>query len=315
MEQMFLKGLIVFFVIMWYTNIKYAQRIKNMIIWLLTGLWVLLGCAEAAHLITFMTNRSLQTYTFLCGALCLAGLIVYIGIFLFWNFRYKKYGKCVTKACYSPVFWLFMVLAGLTVYRLFRGYVPDLQDAVYEIVIGNLESGSLMTEHPFLGGAMEREMPIRFRILGLSSLYSALITFSQQSQYMIMCKIVPLGVWGFSILVYWLFAEAIFGEDNHKKWLFVSFVAFIYLVTAGSEGFAGYRLFYAGFSGETIRGLVLMPYTFYVCWQQKWLLAILAILAEACLVWTTYGIGYCAFITLCIFVMHLWLDRRAKHAA
>ena len=312
---MFLKGLIVFFVIMWYTNIKYAQRIKNMIIWLLTGLWVLLGCAEVAHIITIMTNRSLQTYTFLCGALCLTGLIVYIVIFLFWRFRFRKNSKCVTKACYSPVFWLFMVLAGLTVYRLFRGYVPDLQDAVYEIAIGNLVSGSLMTEHPFLGEPMEVEMPIRFRILGLSSLYSALITFSQQSQYMIMCKIVPLGVWGFSILAYWLFAEKIFGEDIHKKWLFVTFVAFIYLITGGSEGLAGYRLFFAGFSGETIRGLILMPYTFYVCWQQKWLLAVVAILAEACLVWTTYGIGYCALITLCIFVVRFWIGRRAKHAA
>lgn len=312
---MFLKGLIVFFVIMCYTNIKYAQRIKNMIIWLLTGLWVLLGCAEVAHLITIMTSRSLQTYTFLCGVLCLAGLVVYTGIFLLGHLSYKKDKTSVTKAFYSPVCWLFVVLAGVTIYRLFRGYVPDLQDAVYEIVVGNLESGSLMTEHPFLGGTMETMMPMRFQILGLSSLYSALITISQQSQYMIMCKIVPLGVWLFSLLNYWLFADAIFGEDNHKKWLFVSFVAFIYLITGNSEGLPGYRLFLAGFSGETIRGLVLMPYTFYVCWQRKWLLAIIAIFVEACLVWTTYGIGYCALITLCIFGVQLLFDRRAKHAA
>ena len=240
---------------------------------------------------------------------------MYTGIFLLRHFSYKKNRKCVTKAYYSPVCWLFVVLAGLTVYRLFRGYVPDLQDAVYEMVIGNLESGSLITEHPFFGGTMETVMPMRFQILGLSSLYSALITFSQQSQYMIMCKIVPLGVWIFSILVFWLFAEEIFGEDIHKKWLFVSVVALIYLITGGSEGLAGYRLFFAGFSGETIRGLVLMPYTFYVCWKQKWILAMIAIFAEVCLVWTTYGIGYCALITLCALGVHLLFDRRAKHAA
>lgn len=314
-EQMFHKGLIVFFIRMCYTNIKYAQRIKNMIIWLLTGLWVLLGCAEAAHLITIMTNRSLQTYTVLCGVLSLAGLFAYIGIFIWWYRRHKKSHTYSYKDFFSPAIWLFVALTGVTIYRLFGGYVPDLQDAVYEIVIGNLDSGSIMTEHPFLGGTTEAVVPMRFRILGLSSLYSALITFSQQSQYMIMCKMVPLGVWFFSILIYWMFAEEIFGEDAHKKWLFVSLAAFVYLATSGKEGLPGYRLFFAGFSGETIRALLLMPYTLYVCWRKKWMLAVIAMLAEACLVWTTYGVGYCVLITVCMYGVHLLADRRAKHAA
>lgn len=286
-----------------------------MIILVLTGLWVLLGCAEAAHLITIMTNRSLQTYMILCGVLSLAGLFVFAGIFLFWHRKQKVSRMHKKKSFYSPIIWVFIILACMTVYRLFSGYVPNLEDAVYEIVNGNLDSGRIMTEHPFLGGEMESGMPMRFQILGLSSLYSALITFSQQSQYMIMCKVVPLGVWIFSILVYWMIGEAVFGENIHKKWLFVTCIAGIYLATAGSEGLPGEQLFYAGFSGETIRGLVLMPYALYVSWQRKWLLAAVAVLAEACLVWTTYGVGYCILIILCMLGVHLLSDRRAKHAA
>lgn len=314
-EQMFLKGLIVFFVRVCYTKIKYAQRIKNMIIWFLTGLWVLLGCAEVAHLITIMTDASLQTYAILSSIVCLAGLFVFVGIFFVWYKKQKKSREIVKKTIYSPVVWVFVILTGATIYRFCQGYVPSLEDGIYEIVLSNLESDSLLTEHPFRGGPMESAIPMRFQILGLSSLYTALITFSQQSQYMIMCKAVPLLVWISSILVYWMFAEDVFGENIYKKWLFVSCVAGIYLATIGSQGLPGERLFYAGFSGETIRGLVLMPYALYVCWHRKWLLAIVAILAEACLVWTTYGFGYCALIALCMFGVHLFLDWRVKHAA
>ena len=95
---------------------------------------------------------------------------------------------------------------------------------------------------------------------------------------MIMCKIVPLCLWGASMLLHWAFSEELFKKNIHKKWIFMSLVAFLYLITDGREGLVGYRLFYAGFSGESIRGLLLIPYTFLVCWKRKWLLAAVAIL-------------------------------------
>ena len=314
-EQRFPQGLIVFFMGMCYNNIKYAQRIEKMIIWLVTGLWVLLGCAEAAHLITLITNKSLQTYTALCGIFVLAGLLAYIGIFVFWYRRNKDGLRDQRKFQASPYMVVFAILAGMTIFHFWKGYVPDLQDAVYEITIGNVHTNSIMSVHPFMGNEAEASMPMRMQILGLSSLYSALITVSQQSTYIIMCKVVPVIVWCFSILLFGLFAEKLFSENVHKRWLFLSLIAFLYIVTSGSEGLAGERLFYAGFSGETIRGVLLMPYTLYVCWQKKWLLAVLAVLAEVCLVWTTYGIGYCLLITVCMFLVHLLMDRRNRHAA
>ena len=57
-----------------------------MSIWLITGFLILTGCAEAAHLITIMTDKSLQTYTMLCMVFAVAGLLVYTGL-LYWGYR------------------------------------------------------------------------------------------------------------------------------------------------------------------------------------------------------------------------------------
>ena len=286
-----------------------------MIIWVITGLWIFLGCTEVAHFITLVTNRSLQTYTALYGVFALAGLFVYVGITFLWLRMKKKEFKPGGSFQASPYMAVFAVLAGITLFHFWQGYVPILEDAVYEMVIGTVNSGSIMTVHPFTGQAGGDSMPFRMQILGLSSLYSALITESQQSQYTIMCKVVPVIVYTLSMLLYWAFAQKLFPTDKDKRWVFLSVVSLFVLATSGSDGLMGQRLLYAGFSGETIRGVLLMPYTVYVCWQKKWLLAILAIFVEACLVWTTFGVGYCLLITVCMFAVHLFMNWRAKHAA
>ncbi len=286
-----------------------------MIIWIITSLWVLLGCAEAAHLITIMTDRSLQTYTTLCGIFVPAGFFVCMGIGI-WLYRRRDMKVHWLKDKWiSPYMAVFLVLTGMIIYRIWTGYAPELEDGVYEIVLGNIHSGSLMTEHPFMGGQSAAVMPMRMQILGLSSLYSALITESQQSPYMIMCKVVPLCLFCLSMLLYWAFAEKLFLDNKHKRWVFMSAIAFLVLATMGSEGLMGYQLLHAGFSGETIRGLLLMPYTLYVSWQKKWLSALLAVLAEACLVWTTYGAGYCLLAAAVMLAVHLLTNRRKAHAA
>ena len=290
-----------------------------MIIWLITGFLILIGCAEAAHLITILTDKSLQTYTDLCVVFVVAGFLAYIFL-LFLGYRTGKLKAGIKEVSGTKKYWIwgilaFGIFAGVTVYHFCSGYVPQFQDAVYELVLGNLKSEKIMTLHPFLGTETEAAMPMRMRILGLSSLYSALITISQQSAYTIMCKVVPLVIWGLSILLYWEFSKELFPGNTEKRWIFISMIALIYLITSGSTGLVGNRLFYSGFSGETIRAALLMPYTLYVCWHKRWGLAFLAILAEACLVWTTFGAGYCLLIAIVMFIIHCFLNRRRKDAA
>lgn len=284
-----------------------------MIIWLISGLWIFLGCAEAAHLIALLTDHSLQTYTTLWLIFSVIGLVGYTGLIVFFRKRvkkitYKKEKQDRTKAILYTV--LFVLLAGISIGHFLGGYVPDIQDATYEIALGNINSGTIMTRHPFLGTVLEQTMPMRMQILGLSSLYSALITISKQSPYIIMCKIVPCAVWGLSLLLYWAFAKKLFGRDFGKCILFVSMTALLYLVTSKTDGMVGQRLFYSGFSAETIRAALLIPYTIYVGWEKKWYLSVLAIVMEACLVWTTFGVGYCFLITVCMVFIHMFVDRR-----
>lgn len=286
---------------------------------LVTGFFVLIGCAEVAHLITIMTDMNLQTYTLLCTVFVIAGLLSYIGLLYLGYRKGKIFSEKSTisiqaKRCNWGML-AFMAVFLVTVYHFCSGYVPQFQDATYEIVLGNLKSGRIMMVHPFLGAETEAAMPMRMRILGLSSFYSALITISQQSPFTIMCKMVPLSIWALSMLVYWAFSKELFAESVEKRWCFISMVALVYWATSGGEGLIGYRLFYSGFSGETIRAAVLMPYTLYVSWQKRWFLAGIAVLAEACLVWTTFGVGYCLLIAVSMFLVHWVLGRRGRHAA
>lgn len=291
-----------------------------MIVWLITCLWIVLGCAQIAHIITLFTNRSLQTYTLLSCVFILLGILVYAG--LLYLLQVRRPGITAAKRYRSgskpdktelPYIIVFIGLAALTLVHFIKGYVPALEEANFDIVVGNLQSGNIMGVHPFIGGTIEIAMPMRRQFIGLTSFYSGLARVTGLPAYTVLCQMVPVVLWGLSILLYWAFAEKLFME-RHKRWLFISAVALFYLAGAGGEGLAGAQLFYAGFSGEALRSTLLLPYTIYVSWQKKWPLAVLAVVMEACIVWTTYGVGYCFLVVLVMFFVHLWMERRARYA-
>lgn len=290
-----------------------------MIIWLITCLWIVLGCAQMAHIITLFTDRSLQTYTLLSCVFILLGVLGYASI------RYLPFAKKRAVAAKgriicrkpdkaeAPYIIAFAGLAAVTLRHFIKGYVPVLEEANFDIVVGNLQSGNIMGVHPFIGGTTELAMPMRRQLIGLTSFYSGLAEVTGLPAYRVLCQVVPVVLWVLSILLYWAFAEKLFSQ-RYKRWLFISAVALFYLAGAGGEGLVGARLFYAGFSGEALRSTLLLPYALYVSWQKKWLLAALAVVMEVCVVWTTYGIGYCFPVVLCMFFVHLWMERRAGHA-
>ena len=55
----------------------------------------------------------------------------------------------------------------------------------------------------------------------------------------------------------------------------------------------GFQLLHCGYRPTAVRGGILVPFTLSMGLQKKWTSAILAILAEACIVWTLYGMGVC----------------------
>ncbi len=294
-----------------------------MIIWLITGLWIALGCAQLAHIITIFTDRSLQTYTSLSCVFISVGIFLYIGVCLLWRKKCKNVceelsQKTVmntpTKAVCKetlPYIIAFATLTMITIAHFCKNYVPELFEGTYDIVIGTLQSDNIMGVHPFIGTVAS--MPLRRQLIGLTSLYSAVISFFQLPTYTVLCKIVPICFWCLTMLLYWAFSQKLFAKQR-KRWLFLCSVALFYLLSSGGVGMPANQLFFSGFTGEAIRSNLLIPYTLYVTWEKKWLLAAIAVLTEACIVWTTYGVGYCAFVVVCMLLVHLFLKRRAKYA-
>jgi len=287
-----------------------------MIIWLITGLWIALGCAQLAHVITLFTNRNLETYIVFSCVFVFVGILSYV---LYLRFS-KKRELCFNASSSEgdlkesiPYVMAFVVLALISLVRIWKGYAPELSEGTYDIVLGNLQSGNIMEVHPFIGNVTQNSMPIRRQFIGLTSLYSALIQLSSLPTYVVLCKVVPTLLWIGCMLVYWMFAQKLFVHKT-KRWLFLCVVALFYLLSAGGVGMPGRQLFYAGFTGEAIRSNLLIPYTLYATWQKKWFFAVIAILVEACIVWTTYGIGYCFVLVVCMLLVHLFLKRRAHHA-
>ena len=58
-------------------------------------------------------------------------------------------------------------------------------------------------------------------------------------------------------------------------------------------GVEGFGVMYGGFRGVCIRAAVLLPYTAGLVLRRRYKLVILCVLAEACMVWTFYGLGAC----------------------
>ena len=72
----------------------------------------------------------------------------------------------------------------------------------------------------------------------------------------------------------------------------------------------GFQLMHCGYRGTAIRNGILVPFALSMCLQKKWKSAVLAILAEACIVWTLYGMGVCLLMTVIMLVLSLTAGRR-----
>ena len=72
----------------------------------------------------------------------------------------------------------------------------------------------------------------------------------------------------------------------------------------------GFLLLHSGYRGVSVRNGILLPFTLGMCLKKKWKVSVLAILAEACIVWTLYGLGACLLVVVVMLLIDLWV--RAK---
>jgi hypothetical protein len=87
--------------------------------------------------------------------------------------------------------------------------------------------------------------------------------------------------------------KALFGQNRRNRRMFLLLVSLLFLFGNDMEVMDGFGLRYGGFLATTIRNTVLLPFTLSMVLQKKWRVALLCILAEACIMWTLYGMGMC----------------------
>ncbi len=287
---------------------------------LISGLMIIWGFAEGSYLYALAAGGGLAVYEkLLIPAMVVGAVLAFVLCFLY-SRLHNRLRKERTAAGQTEKFLfrggayclLVLAVAAAAVFVHFTGsYVVDLSDAVYEMAVNTAQTGVLAGQHPFTG-EFTGSIPMRLKILGLYALYAAIMDKTGLSAYTLMGQIVPALVWLTHMGIMISLGRTLLRGRERYLWLFVSLTAVIDLATAHVEGMIGYRLFYEGFSGETIRAAVLLPFCVLCCCRRRWLPALLCVAAEATLVWTTYGLGYCILIIAVFLAVTVWLDRRKR---
>lgn len=290
---------------------------------LLTGGILLIGLAEAAHLGAVVLGWSVSVVAkvyllMLAGTACAAGAVLLIAAVLRKkrpeeksseeigpekidsndsneraNFRIRITGTCGKTASYeTAVVVILALLIGVQLIGiLFTAKVYLQSDLTLEQVQSFLHRDALYQVNPMTGFPYQEGLPSRLKILCLPTFYAILCRISPADPELLIWHVIPVLVLAGAYLAYGSLSRIFFGESRIRRLLFLAAAALLFFVEDSFYGADGFGLLHGGFQGIAIRNAVLLPYLFGVCLRKKWKLAIAVIAAEACIVWTTYGLG------------------------
>ncbi len=169
-------------------------------------------------------------------------------------------------------------------------------DMTVETVGSFLQSDGLHRVNPLTGQAYAEGLPSRLKILCLPTVYASLCRIFQVLPRVMVWRVIPvltlLGCYTANLCL----GKSLFPGSGRKQLVFLTAVALLIWVGSGQYGMDGFGLLRAGWRGETLRNAVLIPYAISLCIRRKYLHALLCAAAEACIVWTLYGLGVCPVI-------------------
>lgn len=297
-------------------HILYSKRFKGQFTVsdaLLTGWVTVIGMAETVHLAAVFGHLSLSFCTTVFSVLTIVMTVVSLVVSLFVRLRNKSgSGKSgldkPTLLFLAPVAVLLSQLA----YIVLEGGVYLSRDMALETVVSFLHTNGIYQVNPVTGAAYEAGIPLRVEILCLPTLYSMLSRIFHVDAKALVWTAVPCVMLICSYGAFRCVGRSLFPESVKRQECFLAAVAL--LLWAGSYvfGMDGFDAIYSGFRGVTIRNTVLLPYLFSLCIRKKWMAAVLCIVAEACLVWTLYGMGVCLLAAAVILVWQILWSRIDK---
>ncbi len=278
---------------------------------------MVIGLAEVIHLMAVMLGKGVS----FCSKLFLAGfllLVVIMGIAECLVRRTKasrketSVGRKVLVQSNVPVFGAGLLILLQVVMVLTQENVYIDGDMTLETVNTFLATDAVYQINPLTGAPFEMGMPFRLKILCLPTLYSMLASVLPFGTEYLVYHLVPAVILVCSYLVYWNLSGILFGEKREaggKRACFMILVILLFWIGSYAYGMDGFGALFCGYRGVSVRALILLPYTFSLVLRKKWITACLCILAEACIVWTFYGMGACLFV-----VVFLWLTERLQQA-
>ena len=283
------------------------------------GSLTVLGMAEAVHLgalflgLPFHVCAAILAVLLFCGILAGAGLRVWKTKKQGHTLQVEKHAAQGAAARHSCIFLLAGLLVILQMVWYYWAHVPYIQnDITGETVQTILASDRLYALNPLTGRDFSAGMPMRLKILVLPTFYAFVCRLTGWSAMTVCYSLMPCVVLLLSYTVYLGWAEYLFSSDEKKRLLFLGFVMMIYQFGAYALPMDGYTLLFGGYQGEAVRTGVLLPYALLCCLRGRWRGLLLCLLAEVCVVWTFYGLGYVAVTALLYGVVRLLLRRQNR---
>lgn len=187
---------------------------------------------------------------------------------------------------------VFMMLVLIQIVSILRkGYVFLSGDMTLETVQSFLDTNALYEMNPLTGQMYEAGVPLRIRILCLPTLYAMLCTLFDVSAQTVVWTVMPVYHLLCAYLVYYLLGSRLFPDKRVQRVTFLILAALVLAQGTYAYGADGLGLMYRGFRGESVRSVILLPYVIWALLERKWFCIIPAVMAEACIVWTLYGMG------------------------
>ena len=267
----------------------------------LVGGIVIIGLAEASNVFVVFLGRPVSGGTKLFLA-ALAGCTAVALVILFLAMRKGNKKTADSKRFllrHQLLLYTFFVLVLLQAAYIVAGMPVYLGgDMTMETVQSFLTTDAAYTVNPMTGQPYELGIPSRLKLLCLPTLYAMLSSaFGVEAINMVWVLAPVFTLFGF-YLVYSILAQVLFPENRKRRICFLLLVALLVWVGDYMLSVDGFDLLHAGYRGVSIRGAVLVPYTISLVLRKRWKPVLLCVLAEACIVWTLYGMGACLLVAL-----------------
>lgn len=255
-----------------------------------------IGAAEAAQLFGVFFHRTVSECTVIFGVLAVLSAIA---LLILTVFRHRgDQVRCLSLSEKIPLALLAFIAVSQILFMLIGKNVYVQGDMTVETVRSFLQTDAVYQVNPMTGRAYEEGLPSRIEILCLPMLYAALSSIFHIKPDVLVLYVIPVITLMCCYGAYSCLAKGLFPGDRSRQLWFLAMAALLIWIGSYGYGMDGFGLLFSGWRGVTIRNTVLIPYALSLCLRKKYVYLPLCVLAEACIVWTLYGLGACLPVAL-----------------